>query len=387
MNPPDSVSPAISDLKRAEPGSPRLSLFLFSLSMFLSAALLFVVEPMLGKMLMPLLGGTPAVWNTCVVFFQIVLLAGYAYAHAAFRLLSRRKQIALHLIVVSSPLLIAGMLPLHLPAGWEPPVGSNPAGWVLLLLLVVVGIPFFALSATTSVVQRWFADSGRRDAKDPYFLYAASNAGSLLGLLAYPLLLEPLLRLHTQSRLWSLAYAGFFALIAACGILDWRWRRRGAHVNDGEPDGAAAQTRKRAETITWSMRRRWIAQAFIPSSIMLGATSAITADVPAIPLFWVLPLAVYLGSFVLVFARETAHSAPMGGETAAISSSGGTLPGHSQTRFSLAVLLLVYLTRAARTGAGISWRVGQESTGGRALDRVLSLHLRSAESWEGSSTR
>ena len=312
--------------------------------MFLSAALLFVVEPMLGKMLMPLLGGTPAVWNTCVVFFQIVLLAGYAYAHAAFRLLSRRKQIALHLIVVSSPLLIAGMLPLHLPAGWEPPVGSNPAGWVLLLLLVVVGLPFFALSATTSVVQRWFADSGRRDAKDPYFLYAASNAGSLLGLLAYPLLLEPLLRLHTQSRLWSLAYAGFFALIAACGILDWRWRRRGAHVNDGEPDGAAAQTRKRAETITWSTRRRWIAQAFIPSSIMLGATSAITADVPAIPLFWVLPLAVYLGSFVLVFAKKPPIPHRWVVKRLPFLLLVGLCPAISQTRLSLAVLLLVYLT-------------------------------------------
>ncbi len=168
--------------------------------MFLSATLLFVVEPMIGKMLMPLLGGTPAVWNTCLVFFQAVLLAGYLYAHAAIRFLGRRTQIAIHLVVVVSPLLIVGLLPLHIPAGWEPPAESNPVGWVLLLLLVVVGLPFFALSATTSLMQRWFADSGRKDAEDPYFLYAASNAGSLLGLLAYPLVLEPLLRLHTQSR-------------------------------------------------------------------------------------------------------------------------------------------------------------------------------------------
>jgi len=344
MNPPDFASPAISDLSKVEPGSSRLSLFLFTLSMFLSAALLFVVEPMVGKMLMPLLGGTPAVWNTCVVFFQIVLLAGYAYAHAAFRFLNRRKQIALHLVVVSSPLLIAGLLPLHLPAGWEPPVGSNPAGWVLLLLLVVVGLPFFALSATTSVVQRWFADSGRRDAKDPYFLYAASNAGSLLGLLAYPLLLEPLLRLHTQSRLWSFAYAGFFALIAACGILDWRWRRRGAHGNVGQPDGAAVYTQKDAEPIGWSTRRRWIAQAFIPSSVMLGATSAITADVPAIPLFWVLPLAVYLGSFVLVFAKKPPIPHQWVVKRLPFLLLVGLCPAISQTRMSLAVLLLVYLT-------------------------------------------
>src|SRR6202020_1053418 len=110
---------------------------------------------------------------------------------------------AIHLALVASPFLIAGLLPLHLPAGWEPPAASNPAGWVLLLLLVVVGLPFFALSATTSMMQRWFADSGVKDAHDPYFLYAASNAGSLIGLLAYPLLLEPLLRLHAQSRLWA----------------------------------------------------------------------------------------------------------------------------------------------------------------------------------------
>jgi hypothetical protein len=312
--------------------------------MFLSATLLFVVEPMLGKMLMPMLGGTPAVWITCVVFFQLMLLAGYLYAHAAFRFLSRRKQIAMHLAIVSLPLLIAGMLPLHLLAGWEPPIGSNPVGWVMLLLLLAVGLPFFALSATTSVVQRWFADSGRKDAADPYFLYAASNSGSLLGLLAYPLLLEPLFRLHTQSRLWSFAYAGFFALIAACGVLAWRWRRQGAHGNDGASDGAAVHTQESAEPIRWSKRWLWIAQAFIPSSIMLGATSAITADVPAIPLFWVLPLAVYLGSFVLVFAKKPPIPHQWVVKRLPFLLLVGLCPTISQAQFSLAVLLLVYLT-------------------------------------------
>ena len=214
-----------------------LSLVVFSFSMFLSAALLFVVEPMIGKMLMPMLGGTPAVWNTCLVFFQAMLLAGYLYAHAAIRFFGRRTQIAVHIVVVALPLLIAGLLPLHIPAGWEPPAESNPVGWVLLLLLVVVGLPFFALSATTSVMQQWFADSGRKDARDPYFLYAASNAGSLIGLLAYPLLLEPLLRLHTQSRLWSLAYAVFVAMTAACGVLGWIWRTRNADSEQQQSRG------------------------------------------------------------------------------------------------------------------------------------------------------
>jgi hypothetical protein len=344
MRPPELASPATLDLRKVEPVSSRLSLFLFSVSMFLSATLLFVVEPMVGKMLMPLLGGTPAVWNTCVVFFQIMLLAGYLYAHAALRYLSRRKQIVLHLIVVISPLLIAGMLPLHLPAGWEPPVGHNPAGWVLLLLLVVVGLPFFALSATTSVVQRWYADSGRRDAGDPYFLYAASNSGSLLGLLAYPLLLEPLLLLHVQSRFWSFAYAGFIALIAACGLLDWWWRRGGADRDDDKSGGAAVQAQEGAEPIAWSTRWRWIALAFVPSSVMLGATSAITADVPAIPLFWVLPLAVYLGSFVLVFAKKLPISHQWVVKRLPFLLLAGLCPTISQTRFTLAVLLLLYLS-------------------------------------------
>ena len=337
-----SLRPAARSRFKAANAAPFL-VILFTFSMFLSAALLFVVEPMIGKMMMPLLGGTPAVWNTCLVFFQAVLLAGYLYAHAVLKFTGRRTQVAIHLVLVALPLLITGLLPLHLPAGWEPPAESNPAGWVLLLLLVVVGLPFFALSATTSIMQRWFADSGMKDAGDPYFLYAACNAGSLVGLLAYPLLLEPLLRLHTQSRLWSVAYAVFVALTAACGLLAWRWRARDADSENGgrEKDG---ETRAGVgEPIAWKTRWRWIAQAFIPSSLMLGATSAITADVPAIPLFWVLPLAVYLISFVLVFAKKPVMPRQFVIERLPFLILGALLPTISQTRFSLPVLLLLYL--------------------------------------------
>ncbi len=322
----------------------RMPLVVFSFSMFLSAALLFVVEPMIGKMLMPMLGGTSAVWNTCLVFFQAVLLCGYLYAHASLRFLGRRTQIAVHLALVSTPLLIAGLLPLHLPSGWEPPAESNPVGWVLLLLLVVVGLPFFALSATTSVMQRWFADSGRKDADDPYFLYAASNAGSLLGLLAYPLLLEPLLPLHTQSRWWSFAYAVFVAMTAICGLLAWRWRTRNARAAAVRMRATEEAVNHGAEPVAWRARWRWIALAFVPSSLMLGATSAITADVPAIPLFWVLPLAVYLGSFVLVFAKRPPISREWMVERLPFLILAGLIPAVSQTQFSLAVLLLLYLT-------------------------------------------
>lgn len=335
--------PAARSRFEAVNASPFL-LVLFTFSMFLSAALLFVVEPMVGKMMMPLLGGAPAVWNTCLVFFQAVLLAGYLYAHAVLRFTGRRTQVAIHLVLVALPLLIVGLLPLHIPAGWEPPAESNPVGWVLLLLLVVVGLPFFALSATTSIMQRWFADSGLNDAGDPYFLYAASNAGSLVGLLAYPLLLEPLLRLHTQSRLWSVAYAVFVAFTAACACLAWRWRSRDAN-RSGDTLGEDGETaREISEPIAWKTRWRWIALAFVPSSLMLGTTSAITADVPAIPLFWVLPLAVYLISFVLVFAKKPPISHRFVVERLPFLILGGLLPTVSQTRFSLVSLLVVYLT-------------------------------------------
>jgi predicted O-methyltransferase YrrM len=327
----------------AKPSSLPFPLIVFTTSTFTSAALLFVVEPMIGKMLMPLLGGTPAVWNTCLVFFQAVLLAGYLYAHAALRFLGRRTQIVVHLALVAAPLLIAGLLPLHLPAGWEPPAASNPVGWVLLILLVVVGPPFFALSATTTVLQRWFADSGREDADDPYFLYAASNAGSLIGLLAYPFLLEPLLRLKEQSWLWSCAYALFIAFTAVCAMLAWNWRTSNAGPGGVETDWINGEKAGALNSVAWNTRCRWIALAFVPSSLMLGATSAITADVPAVPLFWVLPLAAYLVSFVLVFAKKPPISHRWLVERLPFLILAGLCPTISQTRFSLPILLLVYL--------------------------------------------
>jgi hypothetical protein len=306
--------------------------------MFLSAALLFLVEPMIGKMLLPLLGGTPAVWNTCLVFFQAALLAGYLYAHAALRFLSRKVQVLAHIGVLLLPLLIAGMLPPHVPSGWEPPAATNPVGWVLLLLLVVIGLPFFALSATTSMMQRWFADSGRSDASDPYFLYAASNAGSLLGLLAFPLLMEPLLRLSQQSRMWSAGYAIFVAMTALCAAMAWKWGTKNAAF-----EKAAAALPNNVPS-AWSTRWRWIALAFIPSSLMLGVTTAMTADVPAIPLFWVLPLAVYLISFVLVFAKKPPISHQWMLKRLPFLILCGICPTISQGTFSLPILLIAYLT-------------------------------------------
>jgi hypothetical protein len=272
-------------------------LIVFTISMFVSAALLFLVEPMMAKMALPLLGGAPAVWNTCLVFFQATLLAGYLYAYAATKWLSRRAQIALQIALALTPLIV---LPLRIPIGWEPPAQSNPVPWILGLLAVAVGLPFFLLSSSTPMLQRWFSQSGAKSAVDPYFLYAASNAGSLAGLFAYPLLLEPWLRLSVQSRLWSCGYLVFLALTITCGVLVWRSHPAAALAEAGLPEEAGTTER----VALWPRRLRWIALAFVPSSLMMGVTTALTTDVPAIPLFWVLPLALYLLSFVLVFAKR-----------------------------------------------------------------------------------
>src|SRR5271157_3426181 len=206
----------------ADPGGRRsqtLSVAAFSVTLFVSAALLFLVEPMFAKMALPLLGGSAAVWTTCLVFFQVTLLAGYAYAHAAAKLLGKRTQVAVHAAVLLAAL---ALLPVHVPGGWTPPVQPNPAWWLLRLLLVAVGLPFFALSATTPILQKWFARSGHPSSSDPYFLYAASNSGSLLGLLSYPFVLERLVTLRDQSRLWTGLYALFLLLAAGCILLVWR---------------------------------------------------------------------------------------------------------------------------------------------------------------------
>ncbi len=337
-SPPDtSCTPALPASAASSQGTA--SLLVFTGSMLLSAALLFVVEPMVSKMIMPLLGGTPAIWNTCLVFFQALLLAGYLYAHALLRFLPRPAQIAVHLPVVLSPLLIAGLLPPHLPSGWAPPVAANPTAWLLMLLTVVIGLPFFVLSTNTVVMQRWFADSGHKDAHDPYFLYVASNAGSLVGLFSYPLLLEPLLRIRDQSRLWGALYAVFVAVTALCAALAWRWRNGGASSS-----AMGSGTEAGPDRISWKTRWHWVALAFVPSSLMLGVTSAITADIPAIPLLWVLPLAVYLITFVLVFAKRPLLSHHWIITRCPLLILLGFFPSVSQTRFSLSLYLLVYLS-------------------------------------------
>ena len=264
---------------------------LYLLTVLMSAGLLFLVQPMFARMVLPMLGGSPSVWNTALVFYQMTLLAGYAYAHLLTRWLTVRRQAIVHLAIVGVAFIC---LPIALPRGWSPPTDHSPVAWMLGLLAVGIGLPFFVVSTTGPLIQKWFAASGHSGARDPYFLYAASNAGSMLGLLGYPLLIEPRLRLSEQSAMWTAGYATLALLIVGCAV--WLARSAGAAraAASGDPhppviDIAEHSTSMRA-AITMPRRWRWVMLAFIPSSLMIGVTTHITTDVAAIPLLWVLPL-------------------------------------------------------------------------------------------------
>ena len=280
-------------------------LILFGTTIFVGASLLFLVQPMFARMALPLLGGAPAVWNTAMVFYQAVLLAGYAYAHVTMRWLGPRRQAGLHLVILLVPLAV---LPIAVPAGWIPPGDANPIPWLLALLAVAVGLPFFAVSATSPVLQAWLAATGHPAARNPYVLYAASNVGSLLALLAYPVVLERLVDLGAQSRLWAWGYGILVALAVACALA---LRRAGA-AHRGDERGGGAPTAALAEgapaeadrAITPARRARWVLLAAVPSSLMLSVTTYLSTDIAAIPLLWIGPLAIYLLTFALVFGRR-----------------------------------------------------------------------------------
>jgi hypothetical protein len=275
----------------------RFTLLLFSLTLFLSAFLLFCVQPMIAKMVLPLLGGSPAVWGTCMVFFQGALLTGYAYAHATTTWLGVRRQSVLQTALVLIPLFV---LPFGIPSDATRSLApeSNPTAWLLGLLLVVVGLPFFVVSTSAPILQRWFTHTGHPASSDPYFLYGASNLGSMLALLAYPIAIEPSLRLAQQSATWAAGYGLLAALMLACAMTIWG---RGRSVVDESSRSLSIQGQERL-----AVRQviHWIVLASIPSSLMLGVTSYLTTDIASVPLLWVIPFALYLLTFLLTFARR-----------------------------------------------------------------------------------
>ncbi len=255
---------------------------------------MFLVEPMIARMVLPLLGGAPSVWNTCLVFFQAVLLCGYAYAHGATRL-GVRRHVPLHVLMMLLPLAV---LPIGLLRVADP-FHSHPVAWLFLALLVSIGLPFFALSTSAAVLQKWYSTTDDGGGRDPYFLYAASNLGSFIALLAYPLIVEPTLRLRQQSVWWSVGYGVLIVLTTSCAAAIWRRGRR-----DIEP----ATVRQTAEPIGWARRLRWVALAFAPSSLLLAVTSYIATDVASVPLLWVGPLSIYLMTFVVAFSPSAVRA-------------------------------------------------------------------------------
>jgi hypothetical protein len=274
-------------------------LLVFALTLFVSATLLFLVQPMIGKMLLPLLGGTPAVWNTCMVFFQALLLAGYAYAHATTAWLGVRRQALLHLVVLVLPFLTLGFtVDRNLLDYGE----GSPIPGLLLALFLTVGLPFFVVSTSAPLLQKWFSATGHGQADDPYFLYAASNLGSMVGLNGYLIVIEPWLTLAEQRLLWQIGYGLLVVLTAACAALLWR-SAQSANPQAVSDRSALSPLTSHHSPPTTLRRLRWVALAFVPSSLMLGVTTYMTTDIAAIPLLWVIPLDLYLLSFILVFSR------------------------------------------------------------------------------------
>lgn len=271
---------------------------LFASTLFLSAALVFFLEPMFAKMVLPVLGGSPAVWNTCVVFFQTAMLVGYGYAHLVSSRLTTRRQVAVHMAVL---VLAAFSLPIALPAEWLPPTDRAPTPWLLGVLAVTVGAPFLVISTTAPLLQKWFSQTDHPAAADPYFLYAASNLGSMLALVAYPFLVEPRWTLPQQNAVWAAGYGTLALMVMLCAVI--ATRRSGTHSHGRAVPAAMRST---ASRVTWKNRGTWVALSAVPSSLMLAVTSHISTDVAAAPLLWILPLGLYLLSFVLGFLSASA---------------------------------------------------------------------------------
>ena len=265
-------------------------LAIFTAAIFVSALLLFAVQPMFTRMVLPRLGGSPSVWSVAMVFFQTMLLAGYAFAHVLMRTVRPPVAVAIHIAL----LVAAGLtLPLSIAQGFGDPPGTWAALWLIGLFAVSIGLPFFALAANNPLLQAWFVRTGHPAGKDPYFLYAASNVGSFLALLSYPFILEPALSLRQHIRLWSGGYWLLFALIAVCGVLLLR-SSAGAGV-------AARDDAPATPAPTWRTLGRWAFLAAIPSGLLVAVTAYISTDIASAPLLWVIPLSLYLLTFVLVF--------------------------------------------------------------------------------------
>jgi hypothetical protein len=259
---------------------------LYACTIFLSAFLLFQVQPVIAKMILPWFGGTSAVWTTCMLFFQMALLLGYLYAHWLHELPGVRQA------VIHSALLAISLvaLPIMPSAAWKPTDANNPLPLILGLLTVTIGLPYFILSTTSPLLQAWYA---RRAGSVPYRLFALSNLASMLALLSYPVLVEPNLAVRTQSYVWS---TGYLIFVVCCAVTAW--------LAAGAQARIAARAGERAPAPEWPLRLLWVALAACASTLLLAVTTFITQDIAAIPFLWILPLSVYLLSFILCFESQ-----------------------------------------------------------------------------------
>jgi hypothetical protein len=266
-------------------GSRRFAPLVFSVSIFLSASLLFWVEPLFSKMVLPILGGTSAVWSVAMVVFQGLMLAGYVYAHVLTRYLPIRTALLVHLLVLAAATL---SLPIAIAGGFETPPQDGPSLWLVGLFLTSIGLPFFALAANAPLLQAWFA---RGHTQNAYLLYRASNLGSFLVLLAYPVLIERFIGLAAQSRLWSAGYLVLMLAILASGAL-------------ALPAPVAQAPVAQAAKTSWRDRLSWAVLGFIPSGLLIAVTAHIATDVASGPFLWIIPLALYLLTYVFAFSDK-----------------------------------------------------------------------------------
>ncbi|HWP31556.1 MAG TPA: fused MFS/spermidine synthase [Fimbriimonadales bacterium] len=281
-------------------------LFLFSITLFLSAGLIFLVQPMVAKMILPLFGGSPAVWTASILFFQCALLFGYAYAHWAPKVLGTRLQTLVHIVLLA--VVIVLFLPFSFQRGSYSGEGKEVL-YLLSLLTINVGPSFFLAAASAPLLQKWFARTSHPEAGDPYFLYVASNLGSMLALLSYPILLEPVTTLTQQNLIWANGYKVLALFIFLCALVVFRRQRNENHetpplFSDESAEGVNPTSLPHTNADGKYQIFRWLALSFVPSSMLLGVTSYLTTNITPMPLLWVIPLALYLFTFILAFSRR-----------------------------------------------------------------------------------
>ncbi len=274
-----------------QPGGPGRSIFWFAATTLLGAFLVFQVQPVISKCVLPWFGGTPAVWTTCMLFFQVLLFGGYLYAHLLRTLFRPAAQGAIHLLLLSTAAL---MLPIEPSDAWKPTGSESPMIHLLWMLAVHVGLPYFVLSSTGPLVQAWM--SYQDNSERVYRLYALSNAGSLGALLSYPFLVEPILSVSSQSVVWSLMFCLFVLVQGVIATSLFQRTKRSGIVQLGSSSGALE-----TPPPNWAIRSAWIALPALASTTLLVVTNHVCQDIAVIPFLWVLPLSLYLISFIVCF--------------------------------------------------------------------------------------